>query len=263
MSEAAVTINDETGNVIFNLNRLPFRDFDSAARMRDLLHRESGHHYQVEQYQDDGSGGFVVIRSNQNGARVDELNDGANVELNKQHDKTSSQNTEQSTQIYHPALRTYLLYLPILFAGAILLFFPQELWLLVVSFIDSRALQNMADIELLIKITKALGAVTLLVNGSKVLYSHFAKSLIVDDKGVSLKQGIIAQDIINIRFSEIKTVGLKRGIFERLINIGTLEFASAGSDGVDIRFINLASPVWLKQDIENRIENAIQASKKT
>ncbi len=244
MSETAVVTKDEAEKVIYNLDHLPFRDFDSAARMRDLLHKESGHHYQVEQYHD--GGGFVVSRSNQNGARENE-ND-------EQQGITSSSNTEQNTQIYHPALRTYLLYLPILFAGAILLFFPQELWLLVLSFVDSRALQNMVDIELLIKTTKALGAITLLVNGSKVLYSYFAKALIVDDKGVALKQGIIAQDIINIRFSEIKTVGLKRGIFERLINIGTLEFASAGSDGVDIRFINIADPVRVKADIDELIE---------
>jgi uncharacterized membrane protein YdbT with pleckstrin-like domain len=151
-------------------------------------------------------------------------------------------------------LRTYLLYLPILFAGGILLFFPEEIWLLVLSLIDNTALQNMANIGLLIKITKAIGAVTLLVNGSKVLYSYFAIALVVDDKGVTLKQGVIAQDIINIRFSEIKTVGLKRGIFERLINIGTLEFASAGSDGVDIRFINMANPVRVKAVIDELIE---------
>ncbi len=245
MLEAAVATNDEADKVIYNLDRLPFRDFDSAARMRDLLHKESGHLYQVEQYHD-GSDGFVVIRSNQNGVRENE-ND-------EQQGITSASNTEQSVQIYHPALRTYILYLPILFAGVIFLFFPQELWLLVLSSIENNVLQNMVDIELLIKITKAIGGVTLLVNSSKVLYSYFAESLIVDDKGVALKQGIIAEDIINIRFSEIKTVGLKRGIFERLINIGTLEFASAGSDGVDIRFINIADPVRVKADIDELIE---------
>jgi membrane protein YdbS with pleckstrin-like domain len=253
--KATVAINDEVDNIIFNLNRLPFCDFDSAARMRDLLHKESGNHYQVEQYQDE-NGGFVVIRSGQNDARADDQNNDVNIDLNKQQGKTSSNKIEQSKQLYYPALRTYLLYIPILFAGVILLLFPQEIWLLVLSFIDNSALQNMADIAIVIKITKAIGAVTLLVNGSKVLYSYFAITLVVDDKGVTLKQGIIAQDIINIRFSEIKTVGLKRGIFERLINIGTLEFASAGSDGVDIRFINMANPVKVKAEIEDLIQQA-------
>ena len=36
-------------HVIFNLNRMPFLDFDLAARMRDLLMKESGHFYRVEQ----------------------------------------------------------------------------------------------------------------------------------------------------------------------------------------------------------------------
>lgn len=253
MSGAVVTINDIADNVIFNLNRLPFHDFDSAARMRDLLHKESGHHYQVEQNQNEG-GGFVVIRSSRNDGNAGEYKNGDNAESHKQNGISSSHNAEQSILIYHPALRTYLLYLPILFAGVILLFFPQEIWSLVLSLIDNNALQNMANIGLLIKTTKAIGTVILLVNGSKVLYSYFAIALVVDDKGVTLKQGIIAQDIINIRFSEIKTVGLKRGIFERLINIGTLEFASAGSDGVDIRFINIANPVRVKAVIDELIE---------
>ena len=55
----------EHSNVIFNLNRMPFPDFDSAARMRDLLIKESGKFYRVEQYERDidGMTGFVVIRN--------------------------------------------------------------------------------------------------------------------------------------------------------------------------------------------------------
>ena len=59
-------------DVIFNLNRMPFLDFDSAARMRDLLMKESGHFYRVEQYQaeKEGSAGFVVVRNNADHATI-------------------------------------------------------------------------------------------------------------------------------------------------------------------------------------------------
>lgn len=264
-------LSDKSEHIIFNLNRLPFRDFNAAAGMRDLLQKESGNQYRIEQYRDnDGEGvdmtGFVVIRSNQN---VEKLhNDKTSQHTNDvysesgQHDELTSENiTEQSTQIYHPALRTYVLYLPILFTGIVLLFFPYETWSLILSALEINGLPNWIDIALLIKITKGLGAILFFYHGISVLYSYFAISLIVDNQGVILKRGIIAQDIINIRFSEIKTIGLKRGILARLINIGTLEFASSGSDGVDIRFINLASPAKVKQDIENRIDEVIRASK--
>jgi hypothetical protein len=260
---------DKTDHIIFNLNRLPFHNFDSAASMRDLLNKESDNHYRIEQYKGDTEGGvgegFVVIRSSQT---IDNLRDDQaghhanerNFESDIQHDITSEY-SEHRTQLYHPALRTYLLYLPILFAGALLLFFPQETWLLVLSAFDKTNLPGWVNIELLIKATKGVGLITFFYHAIGVLYSYFAITLIVDNQGVVLKKGIIAQDIINIRFSEIKTIGLKRGILARLINIGTLEFASSGSDGVDIRFINLASPVWVKQDIESRIEKTIRASK--
>lgn len=95
---------------------------------------------------------------------------------------------------------------------------------------------------LLVQISQALTAAILLFNLLSMFYSYYSIVLIVDNEGVTLRKGIIAREFISIRFSEIKTIGVKQGILARLLNVGNLEFASSGSDGVDIIFTNIVNP---------------------
>ena len=256
----------ENDNVIFNLNRLPFRDFDSAVRMRDLLHKESGHFYQVERYSEDGAGGllpgYVVIRTQRN--LIDPLNQADDKKpgehdskVQRLIDEESGHNEIGEVKNFHPALRTYVLYIPLLLAGTLLIVFPQDIWLSVLSTLDIRHLPDWVDTGLLIDWTRRAGMLILGFNVLSILYSYFSITLIVDHQGVLLKQGIVAQDLINVRFSEIRTIGLKQGILDRLLNIGVLEFASSGSDGVDIRFYHCARPKRIKEEIENRIAQSL------
>jgi hypothetical protein len=257
----------ENDNVIFNLNRLPFRDFDSAARLRDLLHRESGHFYQVEQYREDEASeqlpGYVVIRTQRN--LIDQLNQAEDRKSGEHDNKVQRLIDEESghgevigkVKNFHPALRTYILYIPLLLAGTLLIVFPQDIWLSVLSALDIRHLPDWVNTGLLINWTRRAGMLILGFNVLNILYSYLSITLIVDHQGVLLKQGIVAQDLINVRFSEIRTIGLKQGIVDRLLNIGVLEFASSGSDGVDIRFYNCVRPKRVKEEIENRIVQSL------
>jgi uncharacterized membrane protein YdbT with pleckstrin-like domain len=64
-------------------------------------------------------------------------------------------------------------------------------------------------------------------------------------------KGIIARDQVKIRFDDIKTVGINQGIIERLLGIGTIHLASAGTNGeVDIIFRNLVNPVQVRQRVQ-------------
>ncbi len=244
----------EADGIIFNLNRLPFRDFDSAAQMRDLLMAESGHQYRIDKYRDDAqdsndksSDGFVIRRTQS--ASLDVEEEGVD-----RHEESPV------NLIYHPALRTYLLSMPALLACIFLFLFPLDILSLIFSVFDIQKLPEWVNIELLIKITRGCSAAFFLFNIIGVLYSYFGVSLIFDSKGVSLKKGLIAQDIIGVRFSEIRTTGLKRGILDRLLNVGTLELSSSGSDGVDIRFFNLANPVKIKEAIDQKMNEVRGAS---
>jgi len=247
----------EAGVIIFNLNRLPFRDFDSAAKMRDILMAESGHQYRIDKYGDDdaqdygvnSSEGFVIRRS-------------PSIDSDKEAGDVGSSEENLIDIIYHPALRTYLLSMPALLACIFLFLFPLDILSIIFSSLDIQKLPEWMNIGSLIKMTRGGSAAFFLFNIIGVLYSYFGVSLIIDNKGVSLKKGIIAQDIIGVRFSEIRTTGLKRGVLDRLLNVGTLELSSSGSDGVDIRFFNLANPVKIKDDIDQKVNEVMRVSRR-
>ena len=249
----------EGSDVIFNLNRMPFADFDSAARMRDLLIKESGNIYQVEQYgrEIDDREGFVVVRN-------DTLPRHTSLGTDQQTDKNLTNSVDDiepsvasSNAIdiheYRPALRSYLMYFPLFFSCLCLFVFAYELWSLVLSVIGIDVSSGVVNMGLLVQISQALTAAILLFNLLSMLYSYYSIVLIVDNEGVSLRKGIIAREFISIRFSEIKTIGVKQGILARLLNVGNLEFASSGSDGVDIIFTNIVNPGATKNHINSRV----------
>ena len=70
-----------------------------------------------------------------------------------------------------------------------------------------------------------------------------------------MKKGIIALDQVQIRFGDIKTVGVKQSILDRLLGIGTIHLDSAGTNGeVDIIFDNIINPVHMRHHIQSLID---------
>lgn len=248
---------------IFDLNQNPFQDFDSAASIRDLLHQETGRFYQVQHYNDGFKDGFVVVRAETNdteGEQRKSLNDQSNF-ANEIVEENNVQSVDEGGTVYHPALRTYVLYLPILCAGGFLFLFPKALWGSVFSSSLLREMPNWLNAADLIHWTRWGGLFIVGYHLLKIGYNYFSVSLITDQHGVLLKRGLIAQDMINVRYSEIRTIGLKQSVIDRLFNVGMLEFASSGSDGVDIRFYDCARPKAVKQAIEQRMEALVQTGR--
>ena len=231
--------------MIFNLDQQPFDSFDSAAKMRDLLIKESGHLYRVDLFEPGNeAAGFIIIRSLQ--------------ESGNQADYPTNTTGTIKSKTYHPALRTYLLYFPLAVAALVLVLFAVELWVVVLSKLEIKGLPVWIDGGLLVNSTQMIGSVCVIWILSAVLINYYGTALVIGSHGLTLKQGILTRDVTHIRFSEIRTLGLRQGLLDRLLNIGILEFAFSGTDDVDIRFINIANPTGVKAVIEAIIEQQIQ-----
>ena len=101
----------------------------------------------------------------------------------------------------------------------------------------------------------SVGGYVLILYGLRFIYSYYARKLFIEDEFVLSKKGIIAQDHIQIRYVDIKTVGIRQTIIERLLGIGTLHLASAGTNGeVDIIFDNLINPSYMRSRVQKLIE---------
>ncbi len=250
---------NETQAIINIIDQKPFISFEQAATMRDLLMGESIHHYQVELLEEGNeSAGFVVIRHSE--AQEDlatqkvihEWKDDPSLSSDKE--KNDHFASQSANKVYHPALRTYFLYIPLAMVGVFLVFFAVELWMFALSLLGLSGLPGWIDGLLLIIITQMMGGAWLVWLLSGVLLNYYGTALFIDGRGLTFKKGIVTRDVTNVRFDEIRTIGLRQGIFDRLLNIGTLEFASSGTDDVDIRFINMANPAGVKAEIEDIIE---------
>jgi membrane protein YdbS with pleckstrin-like domain len=253
--------------VLLNLENQPFPSFEQAARMRNLLTQEehSGRYqYHVSLYdQNDGTAGFVVIRKQHTPAvtpvnrdktgLADTAQDSGSTtqKANKHHHSHQYANTDViPTRVYRTALRTYLLSLPLIVAGLVIMAFAWDIWIGIFTALGLNSLPQWIDGQLLISGTQFLAGLWVFWLLAGVLLNYFGTALIVDNHGVTLKKGIITRDETHVRFNEIRTIGLRQGILDRLLGIGILEFASSGTDGVDIRFFNLANPVRIKSEIE-------------
>jgi uncharacterized membrane protein YdbT with pleckstrin-like domain len=97
--------------------------------------------------------------------------------------------------------------------------------------------------------------IVLIAHGLRFIYSYFAIKMIFDDDGVIMKKGIIAQSQVQIRFNDIKTMGMQQSIVERLLGIGTVHLDSAGTNStVDIEFKNIRNPVYICRHIQQLID---------
>ena len=247
---------NETQEIVYNLDKKPFPSFEMAAKMRDLLMNESPYHYQVQLLQEGNEdAGFVVKRKSGRQEEADSHQE-MNIEslFRSEQNKTGLTAKKVRKQVYRPALRVYYLYIPLVILACILTFFAVDLWIIILSFAGFKELPPWVNGDLLITITQWVGVIWMVKLFLNVLFTYYGTALLIGKNGITYKRGILTRDVTNVRFSEIKTIGLRQGIFDRILNIGILEFASSGTDDVDIRFINIANPAGVKADIEDIIE---------
>ncbi|WP_125218644.1 PH domain-containing protein [Methylomicrobium sp. wino1] len=236
---------------ILNLDGKPFERMETAEQMRDLLNRESsrfqeGNRYRVDETADENTiPKFVVVRartakSKPRAARA-EIRDYAGEQPG-------------ATKIYHQALRVYLFSLPWFLASTAMYLFAKQLWVFILTAMGVTRLPAWIDASLLIDVTAWIGLLWLAWLVIGVLTAYYGTTLTVDERGITYRRGILVRDVTHVRFNEIRRVGLRQGLLDRLLNTGILEFASSGTDDVDIRFIGIANPARVRAEIEERIE---------
>lgn len=264
---------------ILNLDGKPFSSFEAAAKMRDLLSQENpSQHYQVELFDtEDSSRGFIVERKEQDEQAgtetAKEIETVSTSHSERQINPKSHEQPKASTQqedgaivddkdtrsiapsVYHPALRTYLLHIPLILAALWLLVFTEEVWITVLSELGLKSLPAWINGGALVSWTRLIVGIWTGWLILTILLNYYGTTLIVDRRGVTLRNGIVTRDETNVRFNEIRTIGLRQGVLDRLLGIGILEFASSGTDDVDIRFFNIANPAGVKAEIESIVRN--------
>lgn len=160
---------------------------------------------------------------------------------------------DHNNRAYRQAIRGFIPHYSECVIGILLIANPYAVWGWIFAFLN---IQTIPEWFSLAEWGEGFrfGGFLLLLYGLRFIYSYYAVKLWFDD-GVVMKKGIIAQDQIQIRFGDIKTIGVHQSIINRLLGIGTLHLDSAGTNGtVDIVFNNLINPVYMRRRLQHLID---------
>jgi membrane protein YdbS with pleckstrin-like domain len=214
-----------------NLRHKSFASFDDALALCELLKRETGDEYTVIS---DHHLGFT-----------------ANRRRAKSHNpQLKNAEAYEDDSKYRQALRGFIPHYLEIAVGALLLINPYIVIGWVFSLLNIRTIPEWIHLEGW-GVAFGLAGFLLFLCGLRCIYSYFAVKMCFDEDGVILKKGIIAQTQVQIRFGDIKTIGVQQSILDRVLGIGTLHLDSAGTNGtVDIIFENLVNPVYMRRRIQ-------------
>jgi uncharacterized membrane protein YdbT with pleckstrin-like domain len=99
-----------------------------------------------------------------------------------------------------------------------------------------------------------LGIVAFIVIGAIVILAGFIKRVAtvytITDRRLNIKVGIIARKVQETRLQRVQNVNYSQGVYERIMQIGDVEFTTAGTDESNFVFAGVAQPEEVVQQVE-------------
>ena len=101
----------------------------------------------------------------------------------------------------------------------------------------------------------SLGVVTFLVILGVTILVGFIKRVAtvytITDRRLNIKIGIIARKVQETRLQRVQNVNFDQGVYERVMQIGDVEFTTAGTDESNFVFAGVAQPEEVVQQVEH------------
>jgi uncharacterized membrane protein YdbT with pleckstrin-like domain len=99
-----------------------------------------------------------------------------------------------------------------------------------------------------------LGILTFaVVVGATVLFGfvkRIATVYTITDRRLNIKVGIIARKVQETRLQRVQNVNFSQGVYERIMQIGDVEFTTAGTDESNFVFAGVAQPEEVVKQVE-------------
>jgi uncharacterized membrane protein YdbT with pleckstrin-like domain len=89
-------------------------------------------------------------------------------------------------------------------------------------------------------------AVTILVGFIKRVATVYT----ITDHRLNIKVGIVARKVQETRLQRVQNVNYDQGVYERIMQIGDVEFTTAGTDESNFVFAGVAQPEQVVQQVE-------------
>ena len=92
----------------------------------------------------------------------------------------------------------------------------------------------------------ALVAITILAGFIK----RVATVYVITDHRLNIKRGIVARKVQETRLQRVQNVNYSQGVYERVMQIGNVDFDTAGTDDSDFVFEGVSQPEQVVQQVE-------------
>ncbi len=129
-------------------------------------------------------------------------------------------------------------------------------WRAIIGFYLKGALVGVAAgvIAALIDGSVGLGIVTFVVIVAITVVAGLIKRVAtvytITDRRLNIKVGIIARKVQETRLQRVQNVNYDQGVYERVMQIGDVEFTTAGTDESNFVFAGVARPEQVVQQVE-------------
>ena len=129
-------------------------------------------------------------------------------------------------------------------------------WRAILGFYLKGALVGVAAgvIAALIDGSVGLGIVTFVVIVAITVVAGLIKRVAtvytITDRRLNIKVGIIARKVQETRLQRVQNVNYDQGVYERVMQIGDVEFTTAGTDESNFVFAGVARPEQVVQQVE-------------
>ena len=99
-----------------------------------------------------------------------------------------------------------------------------------------------------------LGIVTFVIIAANTIVVGFIKRVAtiytITDRRLNIKVGIIARKVQETRLQRVQNVNFDQGVYERVMQIGDVEFTTAGTDESNFVFAGVGQPEEVVRQVE-------------
>ncbi len=88
---------------------------------------------------------------------------------------------------------------------------------------------------------------------------RIATTYSITNQRLRIRRGIISRNVQETRVDRIQNVNTDQGVLERILQVGTVDFDTAGTDDSDFAFAGVAQPEKVSKKVEQALHEASQA----
>lgn len=82
------------------------------------------------------------------------------------------------------------------------------------------------------------------------LIKRIATTYTITDRRLNIKRGIISRNVQETRLLRVQNVNFQQSVYERIMQIGNVDFDTAGTDDAGFVFAGVASPAGVVEQVD-------------